>query len=128
MTLLYYLLAVLAVAHLPDTWSQSLRSLDQERTEYSHGVVNPPVFRPGSGAEVATATTDSLSGSSKHRTLTFETLKYFTLFGTIVTSALIVMHMLPGHRGGNGRNHRDYQYRVPPAWSPETEATYPFRA
>ena len=111
----YSLLAVLAVVQIPDTTSQSLRSLDQDRTEYSHGVVNPPVFRPGSGAEVATATTDSLSGSSKHRTLTFETLKYFTLFGAVVTSALIVMHMLPGHRGGNGRNHRDYQYRVPPA-------------
>ena len=105
-------------------------------TEYSHGVDdNPPVFRLGSGAVVAPSTNPLTSlhkyrtSSSANRMFTSETLKYFTLAGAAITAVLIVTHMLPGHRGGSsGGNNRDYQYRVPPSWSPETESTYPFRA
>mgnify|MGYP003308287279 FL=1 len=65
----------------------------------------------------------------KHTLFTNEALKYFTLTGAAISAVLIVTHMLPGHRGGNsGGNNRDYQYRVPPSWSTETESTYPFRA
>ena len=109
--------------------------------EYSHGVDMriPPVFRPGSGAMVTLVTADPLSSLTKYHSTTFKpyetiltlkTLKYFTLFGAAITAVLILLQMMPGYRGGNhaGGNNRDYQYRVPPSWSPETESHYPFRA
>ena len=40
--------------------------------------------------------------------------------------------MQPGGGGGGGpgsiTGNRDFNYRIPPAWSPESEGHYPFRA
>ena len=130
-----YLIYLITLTVIPGSCTDGARQLvtignDPSSPEYSHGVVIPPVFRPGSGAVVAPATTDSLSGSSKQRTLTFETLKYFTLFGAAIAAVLITLMMMPGgFRGNSSRGgNRDYHYRVPPSWSPESESQYPFRA
>jgi hypothetical protein len=37
-------------------------------------------------------------------------------------------HMMPGHSGGTVINGRDFNYRIPPAWSPEREDTCSFRS
>ena len=101
---------------------QYAAGLDHPSPEYSHGVVTPPVFRLGSGAVVALATTDPLSSLNEyHSYLHSYTLKYFTLIGAAIAAVLILMLMLPGYRGNHaGGNNRDYQYRVPLSWSPET--------
>ena len=43
-----------------------------------------------------------------------------------VTAAL--RHMIPAGIPQISNNSRDFNYRVPPAWSPEMEATYSFSA
>ena len=46
---------------------QYVTGLDHPSPKYSHGVVTPPVFRPGSGAVVTLVTTDPLSSLNKYR-------------------------------------------------------------
>ena len=111
----FYLLILVTLWSVPcsgvDQEDRQPHGLDHSRTEYSHGVVTPPVFRPGSGAVVALATTDPLSSLNKyHSYLDSNTLKYFTLIGAAITAVLILTMMLPGYRGGSsGGNNRDYQ-------------------
>ena len=46
---------------------------------------------------------------------------------SIIFLALIAMMMMPS--GGHSHSGRpDVNYRIPPSWSPEMEATYSFRA
>ena len=45
--------------------------------------------------------------------------------------ALIVIYMMPqgqGQGGSGGGNSRDFNYRIPPTWSPENDSHYTFRA
>ena len=94
--------------------------------------VPSPVFRLGSGAVVAPATTGPLQQSNKyHNIMNFNTLQYLLITGSVIITVLTLMQMMPGPRGqqgGLGGNSRDYQYRIPPAWSPENEHQYPFRS
>ena len=44
----------------------------------------------------------------------------------LVTSAGIVSHMMPGLGGGS--RTENFNYRIPPSWSPENDSSYSFRA
>ena len=44
----------------------------------------------------------------------------------LVTVAGIVYHMMPGLGGGS--RTENFNYRIPPSWSPETDSSYSFRA
>ena len=44
----------------------------------------------------------------------------------LVTFAGIVYHMMPGLGGGS--RTENFNYRIPPSWSPETDSSYSFRA
>ena len=43
-----------------------------------------------------------------------------------MTIAGIIYHMMPGLGGGS--RTENFNYRIPPSWSPETDSSYSFRA
>ena len=96
------------------TMADWVRNIEYEKVRSGKHL---PVFRPGSGAVV----TLPIVPTSPSTFLNFP-LKYFPLIGMTTFIVFIVMHMVPGNRGSSGSgNNRDYQYRIPPTWSPENE-------
>ncbi len=126
--------------------------LEKGEAESATTAVISPTFRLGSGALVTNSPTlglatqfwssepakllpdppaameanrlKSLRGSADSRSLWLPSLRWFLLAGI----GLIVMLMMPAAGPPNLTGRENFNYRIPPAWSPEQENTYSFRA
>ena len=54
-------------------------------------------------------------------------MKMFTTVSPILC-LLYIIFMMPHQGAGQAGASRDFNYRIPPSWSPENEANYSFRA
>ena len=91
------------------------------------------VFRLGSGAAVpSTPAKDYQSNDIQkpHRHNVLHRVQRVLMYCTplMAVFALTLMVMVPGSSSGGGGGSRDFNYRIPPAWSPEMEHQYSFRA
>ena len=97
-----------------------------------HGM--PPLFRLGGGAVASqsTASVQPADASSKYQgkpAYPRVPLRHVLLIGLplFFSIALLIMMMPVGGPSYTG-NSRDFNYRIPPSWSPENENNYSFRA
>ena len=91
---------------------------------------HPPVSRVGSGAVVASHPAPPSAAALRQRPL-LQRLQGHGLLPTalsIIALSFIVILMMPTLGGQNHTGARDFNYRIPPAWSPENESSYSFRA
>jgi len=98
---------------------------------------DPPVFRLGSGADVVTydPRISPVKGNNpKPVAQPQPVLKWVrephslvTMSYVIAAISILILMMPAGGAQLTGGN-RDFNYRVPPAWSPENESSYSFRA
>ena len=88
-----------------------------------------PVSRVGSGAVVGLPAPSPTAVLNRRPLL--ERLEGHGLPPTalsIIALSLIVIMMMPNLSGQHHSGNRDFNYRIPPSWSPENESSYSFRA
>ena len=130
--LILTLLALLSAAVLTDdegTDEPDLRKKDTDSLSLS--------FRLGSGASGSQKPTpletepralaETQRSKPKFSHLAGRTSKTMAMVSPLVCLSIIVM-MMPGGAAPGGGGNRDFNYRIPPAWSPEGERNYSFRA
>ena len=100
-----------------------------------------PSFRLGSGAKVLThgstrqlaevqglKPTDRITlVEGKSPKPVSSIVRTHTIMSPIVCIGILIM-MVPMQQAQQGGGSRDFNYRIPPAWSPENENNYSFRA
>ena len=101
-------------------------------TTTEKGILATPVFRLGSGAVVPQSTaparpTDYQLIYQEKPALARVPLHRVLMIGIPMFFAMLFMLMMPAG-GQNQGNSRDFNYRIPPSWSPENESNYSFRA
>ena len=93
--------------------------------------MDPPVFRVGSGALGYDPPTPVLPVVVPERQPLYKRLSasgWPTAALSFVFLSLFVAMMMPSNSTQHTMHQRDFNYRVPPYWSPEIEHTYSFRA
>ena len=90
------------------------------------------LFRAGSGATGSGPVANAADANVPKPTFRKPTegrkaMKMFTLMSPLLC-LLYLIFMMPHHGAGHGGPSRDFNYRVPPSWSPENESNYSFRA
>ena len=66
--------------------------------------------------------------SLRHKGKQRKKIAMFTVTSPILCILYVIFMMPHGGGGHHGGGSRDFNYRVPPAWSPENESNYSFRA
>ena len=97
----------------------------------SENVAPVPVFRLGSGAVAPSSPAYDYKTKNQPRQpdglrRVQRVLMYCTPLLAIVALTMMVPGSLTNSSGGGGS--RDFNYRIPPSWSPENEHNYSFRA
>ena len=77
------------------------------------------------GVATTSATERLLSSTVAQKIFTHQRVSYLTGVGVAAIILAIVGHMMAG---AAAPAPRDFNYRVPPAWSPENDTSYSFRA
>ena len=107
-------------------WTLTLCSVAHGEGQNS---ARPPVFRVGSGAGVTPTPSAHQSKNSQSPQPTLgQRLVHPVLILCLPASVFFVLMMMVPAGGPGGGGGRDFNYRIPPAWSPEQEHTYSFRA
>ena len=90
------------------------------------------VFRLGSGAVVPSSPVKVYQSSDiqkkQHRPSSLHRVQRVLMYCTPLMAVFALTLMVPGLSSGGSGGSRDFNYRIPPAWSPENEHHYSFRA
>ena len=90
-----------------------------------------PIFRLGSGAVVTSMAKADQLGATPPSRPSFDTYQLQRVLILCLPLAVIFSSVLMVPAGGHGLiggGSRDFNYRIPPSWSPENEHIYSFRA
>ena len=105
--------------------------VEKDPRQYGGVPHGPPVFRVGSGASGYELPTPAPAAVPEPRPL-LERLRTLGLptaaLSFIFLSLFVMMMMMPNGGTQHTMHQRDFNYRVPPYWSPEIESSYSFRA
>ena len=117
--------ATIPVAHdLAKDWAESMEVIRLKSTQPEETTSVSEVIRLNTHWSEMSIISKSLR-ATKGLSPIFRRLRHLQVYILAFLSVAILMMMMPGAAAGPGSN---FNYRIPPSWSPENDQSYSFRA